>query len=373
MVRSRSGKQGPIRRMSSDYVESEKSYRAVRLWVLTVAALIFAMVVVGGATRLTQSGLSIVEWQPVTGLVPPLSDGAWQAEFGKYQGIPQYQQLNRGMSLAEFKLIYWWEWSHRLLGRVIGFAFLLPFVWFLWRGSIEPGLRGRLWTIFGLGALQGAVGWWMVASGLSERVDVSQVRLAIHLTLACVIYAWVVWTAQSLRPPPPVVAPARLRATALGLLVLVLCQIFLGALVAGLHAGRIYNTWPLIEGRFVPDAAQLLFQTPFWRNIFENTLTVQFDHRMMAYAIWMLALVHAFDATRAGRGLCSGAVLLAAAVTLQAGLGIWTLIAGAPLALALTHQVMAMVVLTVAVVHGRRLWAPFPSTVGTGRTALSTP
>jgi heme a synthase len=160
---------------------------AIRVWLLAVAAMIFAMVLVGGATRLTESGLSITEWQPVTGTIPPLSETAWQAEFEKYKAIPQYQQMNRGMSLAEFKTIFWWEWAHRLLGRLIGAAFLLPFLWFLWRGRVEPGLRSRLWAIFGLGALQGAVGWWMVASGLAERTEVSQYRLAFHLTLVCVI------------------------------------------------------------------------------------------------------------------------------------------------------------------------------------------
>src|SRR6516165_12813904 len=174
----------------------ETRRRAIRLWLWSVAALIFAMVVVGGATRLTQSGLSIVEWNPVIGVVPPLSQDGWQAEFAKYHAIPQYQQINRGMSLADFKAIYWWEWAHRLLGRVIGAAFLLPLLWFLWKGWMEVGFLGRLWLIFGLGALQGFVGWWMVASGLADRVEVSQYRLAVHLTLACALFAAVLWTAQ---------------------------------------------------------------------------------------------------------------------------------------------------------------------------------
>src|SRR5215831_10912341 len=209
---------------------------ALRLWLAVVAGLIFAMVLVGGATRLTESGLSIVEWKPLTGTVPPLSESAWQAEFEKYQTIPQYQQVNRGMTLAEFKLIYWWEWAHRLLGRLIGAAFLLPFLWFLWQGCVEPALRGWLWSIFGLGALQGAVGWWMVASGLAERVNVSPYRLAFHLTLACAIFALIVWTIQRLRPQSPTPGPMRLRLSAAGLVGLVLCQIYWGALVAGLRA-----------------------------------------------------------------------------------------------------------------------------------------
>jgi cytochrome c oxidase assembly protein subunit 15 len=331
--------------------------RAIRTWLLAVAALVFAMVVVGGATRLTESGLSIVEWQPVTGVLPPLSDTDWQAQFEKYQTIPQYQNLNPGMSLDAFKTIFWWEWSHRLLGRVIGFAFLLPFLWFLWRGKIEAPLRGRFWMIFGLGAFQGAVGWWMVASGLANRVEVSQYRLAFHLTLACLIYVALIWTALRRASRPP--APVRLRAVAKLLLALVLVQIYLGALVAGLRAGLIYNTWPLIDGQLVPAASQLFFGEPWWRNFFENPLTVQFDHRLVAYALWVVAVLHAVDV---GRNLRQGAALwgavaLAAAVTLQAGLGIMTLLEQAPLALALMHQTMAMVVLTVAAVHAHAVAA----------------
>jgi len=341
--------------------------RAIRVWLLAVAALIFAMVLVGGATRLTESGLSITEWQPVTGTIPPLSDAAWQAEFDKYKTIPQYEKMNRGMSLAEFKTIYWWEWTHRLLGRLIGAAFLLPFLFFLWRDWVEPGLRARLWAIFGLGALQGAVGWWMVASGLAGRTEVSQYRLAFHLTLACVIYVAIVWTAERLvaRPAAVVVAP-RLRATAVGLLVLVLAQIYLGALTAGLRAGLTYNTWPLIDGAFIPSAAHLFFDQPWWRNFFENTLTVQFDHRMMAYTVLVVALLHAADALRGkARGaVAPGAVVLALAVTLQAALGILTLFYQVPIALGLGHQGLALVVLTIAGLHAARAVAglrPQPS------------
>jgi cytochrome c oxidase assembly protein subunit 15 len=331
--------------------------RAVRLWLLAVAALIFATLVVGGATRLTESGLSIVEWKPVTGVVPPLDAAGWQAEFEKYQAIPQYRERNAGMSLDAFKTIYWWEWSHRLLARLVGGAFLLPFLWFLWQGWIEPRMRARLWTIFGLGAALGAVGWWMVSSGLSDRVSVSQYRLAFHLTLACGIFAALLWTARDLAPRAGLAAPPplRVRAVALALLVLTLVQIYLGALVAGLRAGLIFNTWPLIDGSLVPDAARLFFDTPLWRNFFENTLTVQFDHRMVGYALWLVAVLHAADVActlRGGRRL-TGALTLAGAITLQAALGIVTLLHQAPLALALLHQGMAMVVLTIAVVHAQ--------------------
>ncbi len=334
--------------------------RAIRLWLVAVAALLVAMVLVGGATRLTESGLSIVEWQPVTGTLPPLSAEAWQTEFDKYRATPQYRDLNAGMSLDAFKVIYWWEWTHRLLGRVIGAAFLLPFLFFLWRGFIPPSLRTRLWTIFALGALQGAVGWWMVASGLVNRIEVSQYRLATHLVLACAIYAAIVWTLRGLTERPAAAVLTRLRASAAGLLALVLVQIYLGALVAGLRAGLVYNTWPLIDGAFVPSASDLFANVPAWRNLFENMLTVQFDHRMVAYALLICAVLHVIDAARSGSGpALAGALALAAAATIQATLGILTLVYVAPLALALAHQGMAIVVLTVAVVHAQRL-APAP-------------
>jgi heme a synthase len=330
--------------------------RAIRLWLYGVAALIVATLLIGGATRLTESGLSIVEWKPVAGTLPPLSDAEWQAEFEKYRTIPQFQ-LNRGMALDEFKTIFWWEWAHRLMGRLIGAAFLLPFLAFLWKGWVEQGLRARLWAIFGLGALQGAIGWWMVASGLSERVAVSQYRLATHMTLACVILVACLWTAQRLAACAPIETRRRIRASAMVLLALVLVQIYFGALVAGLRAGLIYNTWPLIDGALVPDAARLFFDQPWWRNVFENTLTVQFMHRMIAYALWLLALLHAIDVARSVRGgpALTRSLALAAAVTIQAGLGILTLIHQVPIALALAHQAMAIVVLALATLHAEQL------------------
>ena len=331
--------------------------RAVRAWLLAVAALMVVTLIVGGATRLTESGLSIVEWRPVTGVVPPLNAAQWQAEFAKYQTIPQYRERNRGMSLDDFKNIYWWEWSHRLLARLVGAAFLLPLIWFMWRGDIEARLRLRLWTIFGLGAALGAVGWWMVSSGLADRVNVSPYRLGFHLTLACIIYAMILWTAQQLVSREPLLLPARIRMSAIGLMVLVLVQIYLGALVAGLRAGLIYNTWPLIDGGLLPDASRLLVQEPRWRNFFENALTVQFDHRMAGYVLLVCALLHAADVARAVRGgvVLAGALALAVAIALQAVLGILTLLYQVPLALALAHQAMAILVLTIAVMHAQRL------------------
>ncbi len=282
--------------------------------------------------------------------------------FEAYKTIPQYRELNAGMSLAEFKTIFWWEWSHRLLGRVIGVAYLLPFLWFLWRGIMGAELRRRLWLIFGLGALQGAVGWWMVTSGLSQRVEVSQYRLAAHLVLALLIFAAIVWTLrrQANRPPSP--ASSRLKITGVVLVVLTFVQLYLGALVAGLRAGKVYNTWPDIDGAFVPSVARLFFETPWWRNLFDNALTVQFEHRITAYMLFALAVLHAFDAvrSRAGTAASNGALWLAAAVTLQATLGILTLLYQVPISLALAHQAGAIVVLTFAIFQAERLAARQP-------------
>jgi len=337
--------------------------RAIRLWLYIVAALIFAMVVVGGATRLTESGLSITEWQPVTGTMPPLNEAQWQTEFQKYQAIPQYRQLNAAMGLADFKTIYWWEWAHRILGRVIGVVFFLPFVCFLWRGWIPSNRRAGLWMILVLGALQGAIGWWMVASGLANRVEVSQYRLATHLVLACLIYVAVVWTGTRWRDDEqrhPVfeglgkaASPGTIRVAAVGLVVLLLLHIYLGALVAGSRAGHAYNTWPLIDGGFVPQSSRLLFEVPLWRNFFENPLTVQFDHRMLGYVIGLLALFQLLNAARLVKhgSIFTSAALVATAVIVQVALGIWTLLSVVALPLALSHQATAMITLTLAIIH----------------------
>ena len=329
---------------------------------MTIAALIVIMALVGGATRLTESGLSIVEWKPVTGTLPPLNQEQWKDAFDAYKAIPQYRELNAGMTLGEFKTIFWWEWTHRLVGRVIGIAFLLPFLWFLWRGALNPDLRLRLWLIFGLGALQGVVGWWMVVSGLSERVEVSHYRLATHLMLALLIFSAIVWTLRRLADRSPSGASSRLKITSLALLMLTFVQLYLGALLAGLRAGRVYNTWPQIDGALIPSTARLFFEEPWWRNLFDNTLTVQFEHRMVAYALFALAILHAVDAvrSRAGTVAVSGALWLAAAVTLQAALGIFTLLNQVPVLLGLAHQAVAMSVLTLAIFQTERLVARQP-------------
>ncbi len=336
-----------------------RGQRIITLWLLAVAGLVVATLMVGGATRLTESGLSIVEWRPVTGTLPPLSQEAWQAEFEKYKTIPQYRELNRGMSLEQFKTIYWWEWTHRMLGRLVGAVFLLPFLYFLWRGWIPKELRTPLWIIFGLGAVQGAVGWWMVSSGLTERTSVSQYRLAFHLTLACVIYAAIIRTLQRLWKLDSTLAMSRQRLTAIVLVALILIQIYLGALVAGLDAGLTFNTWPLIDGAFIPAADRLWFEAPWWRNLFENTLTVQFNHRMMAYVLAAVVLVHAMDVVFKldHHDAMAGALTLVALVGLQCAIGILTLINQVPIGLALAHQAMAVLLLTIAVLHAGRLAA----------------
>jgi cytochrome c oxidase assembly protein subunit 15 len=338
--------------------------RAVRWWLVTVVVLIAIMALVGAATRLTESGLSIVEWKPVTGTLPPLSETQWTQAFEAYKTIPQYRELNAGMNLGEFKTIFWWEWSHRLLGRVIGVAFLLPFLWFLWRGALSADLKLRLWLIFGLGALQGVVGWWMVASGLSERVEVSHYRLATHLMLALLIFAAIVWTLRRMADTPPPFSTARLKITSVALLVLTFVQLYLGALLAGLRAGRVYNTWPEIDGALIPSAARLFYEQPWWSNLFDNTLTVQFEHRMVAYALFALAILHAVDAvrSRAGATAVNGALWLAAAITSQAALGVLTLLNQVPLLLGLAHQAVAMSVVTLAIFQAERLSARRPKT-----------
>ncbi len=344
----------PIRQVPAQRASVQ---RAIRVWLLALAALIALMVLVGGATRLTESGLSIVEWKPVTGALPPFGQAQWEQAFDAYKTIPQYAAQNAGMTLSQFKTIFRWEWSHRLLGRVIGTVYLLPFLYFLWRGAMSGELKRRLWLIFGLGALQGAVGWWMVASGLSGRTEVSQYRLATHLVLALLIFAAIVWTLRRLTDRPPLVVPARLRLTSAVLVALTFVQLYLGALVAGLRAGLVYNTWPEIDGGLIPSAARLWFDTPWWRNLFENTLMVQFEHRMTAYALFALALWHAFDAirSRAGGAAINGALWLVAVVALQAMLGILTLLNQVPIMLALAHQATAIAVLTLAVTQAERL------------------
>ena len=304
--------------------------RAVRAWLFIVALLVFSMVVVGGATRLTESGLSITEWQPLLGAIPPLNEADWQAAFKKYKAIPEYSIVNAGMSLGDFKFIYWWEWTHRLLGRLIGVAFAIPFLAFWAMGRLRPGLPLKLFGVLALGALQGFIGWYMVKSGLVDRIDVSQYRLALHLLIALSILSLLVWLALDAGPAPQRVrlqtvtrAEWRFAAILFGLIFL---QAGLGALVAGLKAGHTYNTWPLMDGRFVPEGLGQL--APWYLNVFENVTTVQFDHRMVAYLVVALALWHVVALRRSAddEHLIGTADLLAAVLLAQMGIGITTLV-----------------------------------------------
>jgi heme a synthase len=328
---------------------------AVRVWLLAVAVMVFAMIVVGGATRLTDSGLSITEWQPLLGAIPPLSERDWQDAFAKYQTIPQYKSVNQGMSLDAFKVIFWWEWAHRFLGRVIGLAFALPFALFWATGRLPAGLPPKLAGLLALGALQGAVGWYMVQSGLTARIDVSQYRLALHLSIAFAILAALVWLIVDLAPartdPTLDTLTGPDRATALALAILVYSQVAIGGFVAGLKAGRAYNTWPLMDGQIIPDGIRRL--DPWWLNLTENMTTVQFNHRLTAYLIVGLALWHATrviaraddDRVRVSAGL------LAAGLLGQMALGIWTVLAAVPVSLGVAHQGLAALVFAIAIWH----------------------
>jgi cytochrome c oxidase assembly protein subunit 15 len=328
------------------------SYSYIRWWLLFVAALVFAMVIVGGATRLTDSGLSITEWKPLLGAIPPLSDAHWLESFEKYRQIPEYKLINKGMSLDEFKFIYWWEWGHRFLGRAIGLVFFVPFVFFWLTGRLHRSLVPPLLLLFVLGGLQGALGWYMVMSGLVERTDVSQYRLSAHLTLATVIFAAIVWTALGIgRDKRRPASSVNLGWPALALILLIIVQTALGGFVAGLDAGLSHNTWPLMDGRLIPNG--LLAMEPAWRNFFENVLTVQFQHRMVAYAIAVLALVHAARALNEANPSTvqiSGFVILFA-VLAQIAFGIWTLLAQVPITLGLVHQGGALIVLAACIWH----------------------
>jgi cytochrome c oxidase assembly protein subunit 15 len=338
----------------TSFLRSDRS-RAVAVWLFAVAVLVLAMVVVGGSTRLTGSGLSITQWRPVTGALPPLSQADWQAEFARYQTIPQYQLVNRGMTLAQFKGIYWWEWGHRLLGRLVGVAFFVPFVVFVARQEIPKRLLVRLGGIFVLGALQGLVGWWMVASGLAERVYVAPERLMIHLGLAFALLAALVWTgldawsgwARQTLPSP-------WGRRGLWLAGLIYLQVLLGALVAGNHAGLVYNDWPLMNGRIFPAD----YAGPgFWATLAHSQGAVQLHHRLIAYVLMVVAVLFGASAWRTSylpRDSKLIAVSVTAAVLLQACLGIVTLMTVVPIGLGVAHQVMAALTFCLAIAFAWR-------------------
>jgi cytochrome c oxidase assembly protein subunit 15 len=333
----------------------------IAAWLFLCCALVFAMVVVGGVTRLTHSGLSIVEWQPIVGTLPPLSETAWQETFAKYQLTPEYQKVNKGMSLAEFKGIFWWEYFHRLLGRLIGVVFLVPLLWFVLRRSIPPGYAWKLLGIFVLGGLQGVVGWYMVQSGLVDDPRVSQFRLTAHLGLALAIFAVMFWVALTLVAPQRALLASRAersaRALAFGLAALVFMLMLSGGFVAGIRAGFAYNTFPLMNGALVPP--EIFMLEPWWRNFFWNMATVQFDHRLLA---WLLAFLVPllWWKLRSADGVPTrarwGGHLLLALLVVQFALGIATLLLVVPIPLAAAHQAGAVLVFAAAlnVAHALR-------------------
>ena len=320
---------------------------AVRGWLLTLAVLVFLVLSVGGATRLTGSGLSITEWRPIVGILPPLTEADWRQAFEEYQHIPQYQQVNRGMPLKAFKVIYWWEWTHRLLARLLGVVLVAPLVYFLAARQIAPSLFAKLACLFGVGALQGAAGWYMVYSGLSGRTEVSQYRLALHLGLAFVIFGALL----SMAFPGGRGRARRGAGSATLIVALVFLQILLGAFVAGLRAGLSHNTWPLMDGRLIPVGLGVI--EPWYKNLFENAMTVQFNHRLAAYLLVLATFWHAWRVVPRTREMPIklGALALAAAALAQAGLGIFTLLAHVPLPLALAHQAGAAALFALAVWH----------------------
>ncbi|WP_324749590.1 COX15/CtaA family protein [Sphingomonas sp. LY54] len=329
--------------------------RALSRWLLVVAALVFLMIVVGGITRLTESGLSITRWEPVSGTLPPLNAEQWQEEFDAYKASPQYQKINRGMTLAEFKDIFFWEYVHRLLGRVIGLAFAIPFVWFAWKKAIPRGYGWRLGALFALGGLQGFIGWWMVASGLIDRPDVSHLRLAIHLLTAFLILAGLVWTALDLRllDRDPAAKPVRMPTVGIWALSILGVQMLFGAYVAGLDAGYAFNTWPMMGSEWFPADTPML--EPFLRNYVDNPIVVQFIHRWVAFAVAVMVLLLAFEAW--SRGLRSEAIVAVAAVFVQILIGIMTLLTGVDLWIAVAHQGMAAILLGAIVLAAHRIGA----------------
>jgi cytochrome c oxidase assembly protein subunit 15 len=318
--------------------------RGVRLWLGSLILLVFAMVLVGGATRLTESGLSITEWKPLTGVVPPLGEAAWREAFDLYRASPQYDILNRGMSLADFKTIFWWEWAHRELGRFIGFVYLAGFLWFAFRRAVPTRLLLVLAAMGLLLAMQGLVGWIMVASGLEPGMTaVAPIKLTLHLTLACLFFAGLVALFVRLggAAREPASAGACWSATALVLLAFI--QIALGGLVAGHDAGLAFNTWPLMDGRFFPAGYAIL--EPAWLNPVDNVTAIQFNHRIGAYSLAAFVLAYAVAVRREGPGRPARALLLAALVLAQVVLGIATLVQAVPIGLALAHQGLAMILL----------------------------
>lgn len=332
------------------------SMAQVRAWLAVMAGLVFAMVLIGGATRLTDSGLSITQWMPFKGAIPPLSDAAWAAEFERYRQIPQYQLLNKGMSLAEFKFIYWWEWGHRQFGRFLGFAWFVPLLWFAAKGVVRGKLLLQLSVIGALGGAQAGIGWVMVQSGLRPgMVSVAPIKLTLHLSLACVIFISIVWMWSKLEGRRTVV-PARVSLGSRLVLGGLFVQIALGGLVAGLDAGLAFNTWPLMDGGLGPSLSTLFVQTPWVQNFAANVALVQFNHRMGAYLLVALVLWHALSTRRLAPGSEAAfrAHLLAGLVLCQGALGVVTLLLQVPLWAGLAHQGLAVLMIGLAARHAQQ-------------------
>ena len=319
---------------------TSRDRRTVAAWLLLCAALVFLIVLVGGVTRLTRSGLSIVEWQPLLGAIPPLSEADWQALFAKYRETPEFRRVNFDMTLEGFKTIFWWEYAHRLLGRAIGVVFLLPFLWFLFRKKLNAPLAWKLAAIFLLGGLQGALGWFMVQSGLVDDPRVSHFRLTAHLGLALAIFAALLWLALGLLFP----RRESFSKAATALPALVFLMALSGGMVAGLRAGYAYNTFPLMNGQLVP--SEILALEPWWRNFLYNMATVQFVHRAF---FWLLAVLVPLAWWRHRASAAAHALM--AAFVLQAALGIGTLLLGVPVALGAAHQGGAVLLLAAALWH----------------------
>ncbi|MBK5264138.1 MAG: COX15/CtaA family protein [Alphaproteobacteria bacterium] len=327
--------------------------RQIANWLLCIASLVFLMVVVGGITRLTESGLSITQWNPVSGTIPPLSHGDWLKEFTLYQGTTEYQTVNRHMTLSEFKFIFFWEYFHRLIGRFIGVAFALPFIWFAWKRAVPPGYGWRLAALLALGGLQGAIGWWMVVSGLVNRVDVSHIRLAVHLLNALFIMGGLIWTAWDLRAlaHDPAARPARVGGLAIFALLMLTAQLCLGAFTAGLRAGYAFDSWPLMGDRLFPQGVAML--EPLWRNIIDNPVVVQFVHRWFAWVVAGTLVLLALRAQRAGSK--GPAHMVMTLVVLQIALGISTLLSGVALWIAVAHQAVGALLVAATVICCHRL------------------
>ncbi|MCP4272703.1 MAG: heme A synthase [Gammaproteobacteria bacterium] len=334
-----------------------KHDKQVAAWLIFVAAVIFFMIILGGATRLTHSGLSMVDWNPIMGIVPPLNEEEWTQTFERYKEFPEYQKINQGMSLEEFKSIFYYEYYHRVLGRLIGLLFLVPFIFFWFRGAIRRSMLPQMVTMFILGGMQGLLGWYMVKSGLVKDPQVSQYRLTAHLLTAVMIYGYMLWVAFGLLKKPSSIAPSllarKLYHYSMAMIALIVFMITTGGFVAGTKAGYAYNTFPLMAGKFIPDGMYTL--EPFWLNWFENITAIQFNHRMIAYLLVLIIPFFSFAVRRlaiTSRSMIAAHLLLAMLV-IQISLGVATLLLNMPVAIAVLHQGGAIVLFTIALYISR--------------------